>query len=182
MQHRTTRWRGPRAAGIVLVAIAASVLGACSSGGGGIALDTWRPKVDAVCVDAQHQVEGQRPVTGAGNPSVPVRARAQVIKDEAKKIDDIGDPDESTSEAHTFVDAMNDYGRALDRLAEALVKDPTAADGPAGEAATTASEKLKTASDALHLDSCAALASPTSSGDNSSTSSTGGVGGAVDES
>jgi hypothetical protein len=145
---------------ISAVAVGALVLGAAACGSdGGVALPQWLTEADAACVQARHELEASDPVTGAGNPAVPVRARAEVVKTQADDIDDLGEPAERRREAQAFTRALEDQARALDRLADALLDDPAAAAGALGAAVAVANERVTQTADELGLASCSVFAS-----------------------
>jgi hypothetical protein len=147
----------------------ASVLSACSGGdGGNVDEAEWRAKADAVCVQARAGADASRPVTGAGNPAVPVRARAALASQLADDLATLGRPVGKVSEAQALVEALDDQAESLDRLADELLGDPAASAGSLGSAATVAGDRVTDAANALGLASCtaeAALNDPSTTGD-----------------
>jgi hypothetical protein len=158
--------RGPRTWALVVTMAVASTTGLVGCGGddgstGGVDIAAWRSSAELVCTDTRAALEASRPVTGVGNPAVPVRARAEAVKTQADDIRDLGRPAEQRSDAEAFVKALDDQAGALGRLADALLTDPTATAGTLGNLVTAANERAVAASERLELPSCASFASGT---------------------
>jgi hypothetical protein len=159
----------PRLGLVGLVVAVACVLSACGGGDdGNVDEAEWRIKAEAVCVQARAGADAARPVTGAGNPAVPVRARAALASQLADDLAALGRPVGQVSEAQALVEALDDQAQSLDRLADELLSDPTASAGSLGSAATVAADRVTDAATALELPSCtaeAALNDPATTGD-----------------
>lgn len=124
-------------------------------------LDSWRAQVDTICVVARQQADASQPVTGAGNPAVPVRARAQLVQTEADQISALDEPDEQAETARDLVEAMQRQSDALDELADELLVDPTATSGVVGAAVTVETDKVAEAATTLGVASCSTNAATT---------------------
>ncbi len=138
-------------------------------GGGGasssdLPLADWQRQADAVCIAVRQEAEADQPVTGAGNPAVPIRARAVSIGIQVARIGDLGSPDEGSDTVDDLLDALARQAEALNELADALLADPTATSGTAGAALNVETDKVTAAATELGVPSCTPQAStdPTS--------------------
>ncbi len=137
------------------------VTGCGSSGGSSadLALADWQSQAEAVCQSVRQEAAADQPVTGAGNPAVPIRARAVAIDRAADRLSNLGEPDESGDEVQDLLDAMGRQVEALNHLADALLADPTATSGTAGAAVTVETDKVDAAATELGVPSCTSEAS-----------------------
>lgn len=150
---------------VALAGLATVALAACGGSGssGDLTLDDWRAQTDSICVAARKQADASQPVTGAGNPAVPVRARAALVKTQADQITKLGNPAAEAKTAETLVDALERQAKALDNLADALLADPAATSGVVGAAVTVETDKVTDAATTLDVTSCTTQASTTTS-------------------
>jgi hypothetical protein len=153
------------AIGVVVVMLIAG----CSGGEtGNVPEADWLASADAACSQARAAAEASRPVTGAGNPAVPVRARAALARQLADDLAALGRPVGKVSEAQQLVEALDDQAESLDRLADELLTDPAASAGALGAGATVAGDRVSEAATALGLPACttdAALTDPSTGDD-----------------
>lgn len=151
---------------LALVGLVPVIAAACggSSSSGDLTLDDWRAQADTICVAARQQADASQPVTGAGNPAVPVRARAALVQTQADEITKLGDPDGEAETAEALVEALERQSDALDQLADALLADPTATSGVVGAAVTVETDKVTAAATTLDLASCTTQASAADTG------------------
>jgi hypothetical protein len=169
--------RGPRTWALVLTMTVAGTAGVVGCGGGdgatsGVDVAVWRSSAELVCTDTRAALEASRPVTGVGNPAVPVRARAEAVKTQADDIRDLGQPTVQRDDAEAFVKALDDQAGALGRLADALLTDPTASAGTLGNLVTASNDRAVAAAERLELPSCASFASGTLDSDREGTNGT----------
>jgi hypothetical protein len=167
----------------LLVATLVGVLVGCGAvtGEAGVDDERWKTQAEAVCAETRRAMEGSRPVTGAGNPAVAVRTRAEAVKTQQEDMDELGRPANLRDEADEFVDALEDQAAALDRLADALLDDPAASTGSLGTGVTVATERVVQTADALGLVACSAFASGAPAPDGSTPMVTEAETGPVDE-
>lgn len=155
-------------------------LTACGGGGGGsssdLTLAEWQTDADVICVSVRQEAAADQPVTGAGNPAVPIRARAVAIDSAADRLSDLGKPDQQADTVQDLLDAMSRQVVALNELADALLADPTATSGSAGAALNVEVDKVTEAATELGVPSCTteATSDPTSDAPTSVDSSGGG--------
>lgn len=149
---------GPRSLLAAALVVVAAGCGAVT-GEAGVDDDKWVAQADAVCTETRRAMEGSRPVTGAGNPAVAVRTQAEAVKAQQEDIDELGRPEGRREDADAFVRALEDQAEALERLANALLDDPSASTGSLGTGVTVATDRVVETADDLGLVACSAFAS-----------------------
>lgn len=148
----------------VIAALLAVGLVSCATGDGGtVEADVWTQQADELCAFSQAEADAALPVTGAGSPVPPVRARADLARLRAEALRDLGLPEGNAKQAKALADALDAQAESLDALADALLADPAASAGPAGAAATVANDRVTEAASELGVPSCSALASTSDS-------------------